>query len=206
MDKPLVLEFHSSNSCRRIYSSINSVNLKQNMKKVILGASVCMLMLVGCAKEQAAQEKQETTTTSEAVVEEKVAETSIEVTSILTGYLAIKDALVATNATKASAVAEQLLPMLSSDDETMSLLKESTQTIAGSTDAEAQRAAFEMLSENIYKYVKENELERETLYRQYCPMAFNNKGAYWLSTSNEIRNPYFGDKMLKCGSVRETLD
>ena len=30
-------------------------------------------------------------------------------------------------------------------------------------------------------------------------MAFNNEGAYWLSDAEQIRNPYFGDKMLTCG-------
>jgi hypothetical protein len=36
-------------------------------------------------------------------------------------------------------------------------------------------------------------------------MAFNKKGAYWLSESKVIRNPYFGEKMLDCGETRETL-
>jgi Cu(I)/Ag(I) efflux system membrane fusion protein len=36
-------------------------------------------------------------------------------------------------------------------------------------------------------------------------MAFNNEGAYWLSDSEQIRNPYFGDKMLTCGVVKEKL-
>ncbi|MBA4058359.1 MAG: hypothetical protein C0490_26815, partial [Marivirga sp.] len=43
------------------------------------------------------------------------------------------------------------------------------------------------------------------LYLEYCPMANNNEGAYWLSNEKEIKNPYFGDKMLKCGSVKETI-
>jgi hypothetical protein len=36
-------------------------------------------------------------------------------------------------------------------------------------------------------------------------MAMNNEGAYWLSTSEKIRNPYFGDQMLTCGSVKDEL-
>ena len=44
------------------------------------------------------------------------------------------------------------------------------------------------------------------LYYQYCPMAFNNKGAYWLSNEEAIRNPYFGDKMLKCGLVERDIE
>jgi hypothetical protein len=47
----------------------------------------------------------------------------------------------------------------------------------------------------------EGALAAGTIYKQYCPMAFSNTGAYWLSESKEIRNPYFGDKMLKCGRI-----
>jgi len=43
-------------------------------------------------------------------------------------------------------------------------------------------------------------------YYQYCPMAFDNKGAYWISNETEIRNPYFGEKMLKCGENKDTLN
>ena len=43
------------------------------------------------------------------------------------------------------------------------------------------------------------------IYVQHCPMADDNAGADWLSLDKEIRNPYFGDKMLKCGSVAETI-
>jgi Cu(I)/Ag(I) efflux system membrane fusion protein len=45
----------------------------------------------------------------------------------------------------------------------------------------------------------------ETLYVQFCPMANDNQGAQWLSTEEEIRNPYYGDAMLSCGSIVEVL-
>ncbi|MBD3422458.1 MAG: DUF3347 domain-containing protein [Chitinivibrionales bacterium] len=38
----------------------------------------------------------------------------------------------------------------------------------------------------------------------FCPMAFNDKGAYWLQKQEGILNPYFGAKMLKCGAIKET--
>jgi Cu(I)/Ag(I) efflux system membrane fusion protein len=44
-----------------------------------------------------------------------------------------------------------------------------------------------------------------TLYVQHCPMAFNNKGADWISREHDIRNPYFGASMLTCGDVTDTL-
>jgi len=53
--------------------------------------------------------------------------------------------------------------------------------------------------------VKGGQLEKGMLYLEYCPMANNNTGAYWLSNEKEIKNPYFGDKMLKCGSVKEMI-
>ena len=46
----------------------------------------------------------------------------------------------------------------------------------------------------------------EKVYYQYCPMAFNNKGAYWLSNQSVIRNPYFGNEMLECGKVEDSVD
>ncbi|PKP34687.1 MAG: hypothetical protein CVT98_10650 [Bacteroidetes bacterium HGW-Bacteroidetes-15] len=45
----------------------------------------------------------------------------------------------------------------------------------------------------------------ETIYVQHCPMADNNKGADWLSSEKEIKNPYFGSSMLKCGEVTKEI-
>jgi Cu(I)/Ag(I) efflux system membrane fusion protein len=39
------------------------------------------------------------------------------------------------------------------------------------------------------------------IFVQKCPMANNNKGAFWLSINKEIRNPYYGEQMMTCGSV-----
>jgi Cu(I)/Ag(I) efflux system membrane fusion protein len=36
-------------------------------------------------------------------------------------------------------------------------------------------------------------------------MADNNKGAYWLSKSKEVQNPYYGQGMLTCGEVKRTI-
>lgn len=68
-----------------------------------------------------------------------------------------------------------------------------------------QRKYFAAFNDALYKSIKEFGIGGETVYYQHCPMALDNSGANWLSNSKEIRNPYFGDKMLKCGSVKETL-
>ncbi|MCE7909965.1 MAG: DUF3347 domain-containing protein, partial [Candidatus Omnitrophica bacterium COP1] len=44
----------------------------------------------------------------------------------------------------------------------------------------------------------------QPLKHSFCPMAFDNKGAYWIQTGDIIANPYFGSKMLRCGEIRKT--
>ncbi len=42
-------------------------------------------------------------------------------------------------------------------------------------------------------------------YLTYCPMAFDFKGAFWLQTSDIVDNSYFGEAMLRCGEIKQTL-
>jgi Cu(I)/Ag(I) efflux system membrane fusion protein len=77
--------------------------------------------------------------------------------------------------------------------------------IAASDDLEKQREGFAAFNMAFYNVIKVFGLNNETVYFQYCPMAFDDKGAYWFSEMNEIRNPYFGDMMLKCGETKETM-
>ncbi len=66
------------------------------------------------------------------------------------------------------------------------------------------RQQFSPLSDQLYQTLVNFGVETGG-YRLYCPMAFDNSGAFWLSDSKEVLNPYFGDQMLHCGSVEETL-
>ena len=77
--------------------------------------------------------------------------------------------------------------------------------ISSTKDLKAQRLAFANLNEELIKLLKNSGLDQGNLYVAHCPMALNDEGASWVSTSKEIRNPYFGDSMLTCGSVTETL-
>ena len=114
-------------------------------------------------------------------------------------YNNLKTSLVNTNPENASVAAADLLKAYSNigvDEEVFA----TATTIAESNDIEEQRKAFEVVTAQI-ELILEGAIKSGTIYKQYCPMAFNNKGAYWLSNSKEIRNPYFGDKMLKCGRI-----
>ena len=125
---------------------------------------------------------------------------------IITGYLKVKDALVNTNAEKAAYAAEELLFNLEQNDSKIvnQLLKE-VQLIAKSKDIDDQRTYFDGLSQNVYTLAKNTSTEIN-LYQQYCPMAFDNTGAYWISDNKKVFNPYFGDKMLRCGKVTELIE
>ena len=77
--------------------------------------------------------------------------------------------------------------------------------MAAATDIESLRIGFSELTNAMTETYRRIGVPDDQLYLIYCPMAFDDKGAYWLSKNRKVRNPYFGDKMLECGSVQETL-
>nr|WP_294921712.1 DUF3347 domain-containing protein [uncultured Flavobacterium sp.] len=86
-----------------------------------------------------------------------------------------------------------------------STLAVSAAAIVSAPDIENQRAAYSKLSNELIYLLKKAGMTQAELYVEYCPMAFDNKGAVWISSTKEVRNPYFGAKMLKCGEVKETI-
>ena len=133
-------------------------------------------------------------------------------------YVELKDAFVATDAKLVKEKAEVVRKALAGID--MNLVTDAAHNdwmtylsgldialkeIQATDDVEQQRVAFSPLSDNFYKSIKAFGLGGTIAYYEYCPMAFNNEGGYWLSDNEAIRNPYFGNKMLKCGSVQEML-
>lgn len=125
---------------------------------------------------------------------------------VLSSYLEIKQALVQTDSETASTAAQSLITALGeSKDELVGKIRFDAEHIAETKDAGHQRDHFNTLSDNVYAMVKATGFNAYNLYRQYCPMAMDGEGAYWLSAEKEVNNPYFGDKMLHCGSVKETI-
>ena len=84
-------------------------------------------------------------------------------------------------------------------------LAASATVIVSAPDIDKQRAAYSNLSNEMVSLVKKAGMAEAELYLEYCPMAFDNKGAVWISSTKEVRNPYFGEKMLKCGEVKEII-
>ena len=63
-----------------------------------------------------------------------------------------------------------------------------------------------MLSEQLTATLTRFGVPGKTLYKAWCPMAFDNRGATWIQDKEEIRNPYFGEMMLGCGEIREVME
>ena len=125
--------------------------------------------------------------------------------SVLMGaYISLKESLVESNAEAAAAAGQAFGIFAKTQGDAFAGMAETAESIAASEDIEEQRAAFHTLSKEMYTVAKANE-SKAVVYQQYCPMAFDNAGATWLSMEEEIKNPYFGDAMLTCGNVAETI-
>jgi Cu(I)/Ag(I) efflux system membrane fusion protein len=84
-------------------------------------------------------------------------------------------------------------------------IKSSAKFISETSDIKVQRDHFKHLSSHIINTVQRFGV-KEKVYIEFCPMADNDNGAYWLSKEEQILNPYFGDAMPKCGSVKQIID
>ena len=126
-----------------------------------------------------------------------------KVAVIFEEYIQLKTALVNTNSEKTAIVAKSLQAKLIAIDAGEELIK-TVQSIAEASDIELQREAFVDVTAAV-EGMLEGKLKSGTVYKQFCPMAFGNTGAHWLSNTKEIQNPYFGDKMLKCGRIAEEI-
>ena len=117
-------------------------------------------------------------------------------------YIHIKSALVNSDSNEAKKGATMLTGSLKEVKGSESASK-AAKNIENAEDLNSQRIAFSELSDAMAVLVKGN-LKSGMIYKDFCPMALDG-GAYWLSSEKNILNPYFGDKMLKCGTVKEVL-
>ncbi|MEO0726446.1 MAG: efflux RND transporter periplasmic adaptor subunit [Bacteroidota bacterium] len=137
---------------------------------------------------------------------------------VVNAYLDLKDVLIDTDADAAAEKAKALYnELLKVDGQVLSgkansYWKEKRQALEGHskklgelTDVEEQRVQFDFLSQALIETLKAFGGGDQTYYVQYCPMAFRDQGAAWLSAEDKVLNPYFGDLMLRCGVVQETI-
>ncbi len=140
---------------------------------------------------------------------------------VVNEYLKMKDAFVKSDEKKAVETAMLMLEALNKVDMTLlkgdlhnkwmqlqKPIKDNLNGIIQMDGLEMKRRHFSIVSEKISGVIKIFGVmtkEVAELYYEFCPMAFDNKGAFWVSETREIFNPYFGDSMLKCGEVKEVF-
>ncbi|MFW6336782.1 MAG: DUF3347 domain-containing protein, partial [Phycisphaeraceae bacterium] len=134
-------------------------------------------------------------------------------------YDALSDALASDDAAAAREAAGKFGNEISSVDEaelpirTAQLWREQRERIGQAAgraeradDIAAMREAFEPISQAMLAVLGSVRVEGVgPLYEAHCPMAFDFAGASWVSPNEKIRNPYFGDEMYRCGTIRETV-
>lgn len=199
------------------------------MKKYI-GIIVIATSLLACKGRD--QQAQETTPVENKPLVSKNTETfnhSFE--QLLTAYDSLKNALTDYDTTAANAAAGQLakasdnLPLKEIKGDSTGAIKETAasytstissdaKTLVTETEPEKKKRQFQAISDAMFDLIRTVKYDKQKIYRQHCPMAFNDQEeAYWISTSNEVINPYLGKKhpkykgtMVNCGDVADSLD
>jgi hypothetical protein len=137
---------------------------------------------------------------------------------IVAGYLQLKNALANDNGNDAATGGKSVVDALGKLDtasftaeqkkvykDVADDAKENAEHIgANAGKIDHQREHFEMLSADVYDLVKTFG-GGQSLYKDFCPMYNNGKGAIWISETKEIKNPYLGKKMPTCGQVKEEI-
>jgi len=118
-------------------------------------------------------------------------------------YIHIKEALVNSDSNTVQEEAKKAEKIMEESEEAKQL-KATLKLISLTEDIKKQRDFFASLTIEVEKMVHTAKIQSGQVHKQFCPMAFEGQGGYWLSNSKEIRNPYYGSKMLKCGSIQKT--
>jgi hypothetical protein len=168
------------------------------MKKILLVSFIAIMAFIQMARAQS--------------------ECGLSLNKVLASYYDLKNGLFTDDAVKARAAAKELYDaienvpddQLSADQRKTWLqyekkLSYDAEHIKQTDEIEHQREHFTNLSLNMYKTMKALNVSTADIYYQYCPMANDYKGAYWLNEKSTINNPYMGKKMPSCGSNKETI-
>lgn len=139
---------------------------------------------------------------------------------VISAYLQLKNALTKDNDKEAAEASNTLVKAIAALDKTSLTAqqskvfkdvaddaKEHAEHIASNAgNIKHQREHFETLSQEIYELVKAGDKTGQKLYYDNCPMYNDGKGGNWLSETKEIQNPYLGQSMPTCGTVKEELN
>ena len=199
------------------------------MKKIILSIAIVAATLGACkSSSDKSAESQNLSNSTQSISQTDSAnlttssstdaKNTVSVKEILNIYLEMKDAFTEDNSTGAASAGKKLDALFKNFDK--SALTPAQKKTYENVEADArehaehiganggnikhQREHFELLSNDIYDLIKAFG-GGQVLYKDFDPMYNNGKGAFWLSETKEIKNPYMGKAMLTSGSVIEEI-
>lgn len=130
-----------------------------------------------------------------------------ELRAVLTAYFPVANAMADDNdenAKTASMVLQKTVADLTITESQK--LGEAVQRMAAAGDIKSRRLALLPVSAALIELVRAHGIDQVgDLFVVHCPMAFDNQGGDWLSSTATVLNPYYGDAMLTCGNVEDTL-
>ncbi|KAA1242398.1 DUF3347 domain-containing protein [Aquimarina sp. RZ0] len=186
------------------------------MKKIIVSILIVVFIsIVSCGKEKKEPVKNISIQQEEVVIasdedldrtdsKSEVVFEDEHITRIYKHYLGVKRGLVNSNVSVVRQEARKMEALIAESAATKQL-KATTKLISLTRELKKQRDFFVTLTSETEKLISQSTITSGAVYKQYCPMALDKNGGYWLSDSEEIRNPYFGKSMLICGNVNKTI-
>lgn len=188
------------------------------MKKLIFSIALSTIILTACNNNSTSTAENDTTKSDESAITADAGTSTSPIKGIVDGYLQLSQALAQDNDKNAAEAGKNIVATMNSLDKS-SFTSEQTELYSEIEEGfkehaehisenvgniKHQREHFDMLSKDVYDLVKSFG-GGQTLYVANCPMYNKNKGANWLTASKEIKNPYMGTAMLKCGTIKEEL-
>ncbi|TRX35161.1 DUF3347 domain-containing protein [Flavobacterium sp. ZT3R18] len=188
------------------------------MKNIILSVVVMSFVLVSCNQKSKQDETTNSVTNKPETTTVTVNPNSFSIKEIVANYLSLKNALTKDDSNGAADAGKALVETMAKIDMKKLTGKQMKSYMDIADDAKEhaehigdnagniahQREHFVLLSKDINDLIKTFGAEQK-LYQDFCPMADEGKGAIWISEVKDIKNPYYGKKMLTCGSMKKEL-
>jgi len=208
------------------YWKLQKIFKMKNITLYLTAVTMVVMGILSCNSNSAKTDS----SANDDTISETVADTSksqdgkhlksgFSIAPIVKDYLSLKNALISGDDKMAANEGKNLLTTLTKIDmasipndkhkaymEIAADAKEHAEHIGDNVgNIEHQREHLVSLSEDLNDLVKLFGAP-QTLYQDHCPMFNGGKGAIWFSETKEIKNPYYGSKMMDCGSIQATIE
>lgn len=177
------------------------------MTKINLFTIVFCITILSCNQNESSNQPVQQTgevTVAETTEVESYQINDAALQAVFSHYDKLSAALVAKDAETARVVAHTITEAAGSI-EGLAFMLEHAKAIAASDNLATQRKHYSTLSNSIIEKIKNAGMKAGVLYIDFCPMALNDNGGYWLSIERKVVNPYYGDEMLNCGSIADSI-